>query len=255
MSFRVIIPARYESTRLPGKPLREVAGKPMIQHVHECAVNSDSEQVIIATDDTRIQDVAESFGAIVCMTSTEHRSGTERLAEVIETMHIDNTDIIVNVQGDEPLMPTICINQVAIALANTPEANVATLCTPINSHDQLFDPHIVKVVRDSNDMALYFSRAPIPWHREEFSTGPDSLPSDNTPYYRHIGLYAYRAGYIREYVKLATCALEQAESLEQLRVLYHGGHIVCVEAHEVPGPGVDTEADLEKVVALFDDGM
>lgn len=255
MSFRVIIPARYESTRLPGKPLRDMAGKPMIQHVHECASNSDSEQVIIATDDARIQQAAESFGAIVCMTSTEHRSGTERLAEVIETMHIDDADIIVNVQGDEPLMPTICINQVATALANTPQANVATLCTPINSHDQLFDPHIVKVVRDSNDMALYFSRAPIPWHREEFSVGPDSLPSDNTPYYRHIGLYAYRAGYIREYVKLAACDLEQAESLEQLRVLYHGGRIVCVEAHEVPGPGVDTEADLEKVVALFDDGM
>jgi 3-deoxy-manno-octulosonate cytidylyltransferase (CMP-KDO synthetase) len=255
LSFRVIIPARYESTRLPGKPLRDMAGKPMIQHVHECASSSESQQVIIATDDARIQQAAESFGAIVCMTSTEHRSGTERLAEVIETMHIDDADIIVNVQGDEPLMPTICINQVATALANTPEANVATLCTPINSHDQLFDPHVVKVVRDSNDMALYFSRAPIPWHREEFSAGPDSLPSDNTPYYRHIGLYAYRAGYIREYVTLAACDLEQAESLEQLRVLYHGGRIVCVEAHEVPGPGVDTEADLEKVVALFDDGM
>ena len=255
MSFRVIIPARYESTRLPGKPLRDMAGKPMIQHVHERASSSESQQVIIATDDVRIQQAAEAFGAIVCMTSTEHRSGTERLAEVIETMDIDDADIIVNVQGDEPLMPTMCINQVATALANTPEANVATLCTPINSHDQLFDPHVVKVVRDSNDMALYFSRAPIPWHREEFSAGPDSLPSDNTPYYRHIGLYAYRAGYIREYVTLAACDLEQAESLEQLRVLYHGGRIVCVEAHEVPGPGVDTEADLEKVVALFDDGM
>ena len=255
MSFRVIIPARYESTRLPGKPLREMAGKPMIQYVHDCASNSESEQVIIATDDVRIQQAAEAFGAEVCMTSTEHRSGTERLAEVIETMQIDDADIIVNVQGDEPLMPTICINQVASALANTPQANVATLCTPIKSHDELFDPHIVKVVRDSNNMALYFSRAPIPWHREEFTTGPDSLPADNTPYYRHIGLYAYRAGYIREYVKLAACDLEQAESLEQLRVLYHGGRIVCVEAHEVPGPGVDTEADLEKVVALFDDGM
>ena len=255
MSFRVIIPARFESTRLPGKPLREVAGKPMIQHVHECASNSDSEQVIIATDDARIQQAAEAFGAVVCMTSTEHRSGTERLAEVIENMHIDYADIIVNVQGDEPLMPTTCINQVATALANTPQANVATLCTPIPTHHELFDPHIVKVVRDSSDMALYFSRAPIPWHREEFSADPDSLPSDQTPYYRHIGLYAYRAGYIREYVELAACDLEQAESLEQLRVLYHGGRIVCVEAHEVPGPGVDTEADLEKVVALFDDGM
>lgn len=255
MGFRIIIPARYQSTRLPGKPLRELAGKPIIQHVYECAVSSDAEQVIIATDDERIQQVAEGFGANVCMTSTEHRSGTERLAEVIQTTHIDDADIIVNVQGDEPLMPPTCIKQVATALANTPQANVATLCTPINNHDDLFDPHIVKVVRDSNNMALYFSRAPIPWHREEFTTAPDRLPVDNTPYYRHIGLYAYRAGYIREYVKLAACDIEQAESLEQLRVLYHGGRIVCVEAEEVPGPGVDTEADFEKVVALFDDGM
>ena len=255
MSFRVIIPARYESTRLPGKPLRDMAGKPMIQHVFDCATRSDAAQVIIATDDARIQQAAESFGATVCMTSTQHRSGTERLAEVIETLRIADDDIIVNVQGDEPLMPTVCINQVAEALANSPQASVATLCTPITTHHHLFDPHVVKVVRDVNNMALYFSRAPIPWHRDEFATEPDSLPSDNTPYFRHIGLYAYRAAYIREYVKLAACDLEQAESLEQLRVLYHHGRIVCVEAHEVPGPGVDTEADLEMVVALFDDGM
>jgi 3-deoxy-manno-octulosonate cytidylyltransferase (CMP-KDO synthetase) len=255
LSFRVIIPARYESTRLPGKPLREMAGKPMIQHVYDRATCSEAAQVIIATDDARIQQAAEGFGATVCMTSTQHRSGTERLAEVIETLQIDDDEIIVNVQGDEPLMPTVCINQVANALANTQQASVATLCTPITSHHQLFDPHVVKLVRDTNNMALYFSRAPIPWHREEFATEPDSLPSDNTPYFRHIGLYAYRAGYIREYVNLAVCDLEQAESLEQLRVIFHGGRIVCVEAHEVPGPGVDTEADLEMVVALFDDGM
>jgi 3-deoxy-manno-octulosonate cytidylyltransferase (CMP-KDO synthetase) len=255
LSFRVIIPARYESTRLPGKPLRDMAGKPMIQHVFDCATRSDAAQVIIATDDARIQQAAENFGATVCMTSIQHRSGTERLAEVIETLRIADDDIIVNVQGDEPLMPTVCINQVAEALANSPPASVATLCTPITTHHQLFDPHVVKVVRDVNNMALYFSRAPIPWHRDEFATEPDSLPSDNTPYFRHIGLYAYRAAYIREYVKLAACELEQAESLEQLRVLYYGGRIVCVEAHEVPGPGVDTEADLEMVVALFDDGM
>jgi 3-deoxy-manno-octulosonate cytidylyltransferase (CMP-KDO synthetase) len=232
-----------------------MAGKPMIQHVHDCASRSKAAQVIIATDDARIQQVAEGFGATVCMTSTQHRSGTERLAEVIETLSIDDDDIIVNVQGDEPLMPTVCINQVADALANTQPASVATLCTPITSHHQLFDPHVVKVVRDADNMALYFSRAPIPWHREEFSPEPDSLPSDNTPYFRHIGLYAYRAGYIRDYVKLSACDLEQAESLEQLRVLYSGGRIMCVEAQEVPGPGVDTEADLERVVALFDDGM
>ncbi len=255
MGFRIIIPARYESTRLPGKPLRDVAGKPMVQHVYESARRSDAEQVIIATDDARIQQAAEHFGATVCMTSPAHRSGTERLAEVIETRRIADDDIIVNVQGDEPLMPTACINQVAAALASTPQASVATLCTPITTHHHLFDPHVVKVVCDADNMALYFSRAPIPWHRDEFSPEPDSLPGDATPYLRHIGLYAYRAAYIREYVQLATCDLERAESLEQLRVLYHGGRIVCVEAHEVPGPGVDTEADLEKVVALFDDGM
>ena len=255
MNFRVIIPARYDSTRLPGKPLREVAGKPMIQHVYESACNSEAEQVIIATDDARIQAAAEAFGATVCMTSSEHRSGTERLAEVVETLHIDDADIIVNVQGDEPLMPTSCINQVAAALASAPQASVGTLCTPLQSHDELFDPHIVKLVRDRNNMALYFSRAPIPWHREDFSRDPDSLPVDNTPYYRHIGLYAYRAGYIREYVTLAVCDLELAESLEQLRVLHHGDRIACIETFEVPGPGVDTEADLEKVVAIFDDGM
>ena len=255
MNFRVIIPARYDSARLPGKPLREVAGKPMIQHVYESAVSSEAEQVIIATDDVRIQQAAEAFGATVCMTSSEHRSGTERLAEVIESMQIDDAEIIVNVQGDEPLMPTTCINQAAAALASAPQASVATLCTPIETHHELFDPHIVKLVRDRNNMALYFSRAPIPWHRDEFSTGPDSLPTDNTPYLRHIGLYAYRAGYIRDYVKFATCDLERAESLEQLRVMYYGGRIVCIETFEVPGPGVDTEADLEKVEAIFDDGM
>ncbi len=255
MDFRVIIPARYESTRLPGKPLREVAGKPMIQHVYESAGKSEAVQVIIATDDARIQQAAENFGATVCMTSPEHRSGTERLAEVIQNLQIDDEDIIVNVQGDEPLMPTTCINQAAAALASAPQANVATLCTPIESHHELFDPHIVKVVRDRNNMALYFSRAVIPWHRDDFATEPDSLPADKTPYYRHIGLYAYRAGYLREYVKFAACQLEQAESLEQLRVLYHGGRIVCIETFEVPGPGVDTEADLEKVMAIFDDGM
>jgi 3-deoxy-manno-octulosonate cytidylyltransferase (CMP-KDO synthetase) len=152
-------------------------------------------------------------------------------------------------------MPTACINQVAAALASTAQASVATLCTSITTHHQLFDPHVVKVVCDADNMALYFSRAPIPWHRDKFSPEPDSLPSDNTPYLRHIGLYAYRASYIREYVQLATSDLERAESLEQLRVLYHGGRVVCVEAHEVPGPGVDTEDDLEMVVALFDDGM
>jgi len=255
MNFRIIIPARYESTRLPGKPLREVAGKPMIQHVFESAMSSEAGQVIIATDDARIQQAAEAFDATVCMTSSEHRSGTERLAEVIETMQIDDDDIIVNVQGDEPLMPTVCINQAAVALASAPQASVATLCTPITSHHELFDPHIVKVVRDRNNMALYFSRAPIPWHRDDFSFEPENLPSDNTPYFRHIGLYAYRAGYVREYVNLAVSELERAESLEQLRVLHHGERVVCIEAFEVPGPGVDTEADLEKVVALFDDGM
>ncbi|MCG6935160.1 MAG: 3-deoxy-manno-octulosonate cytidylyltransferase [Proteobacteria bacterium] len=253
MGFRVIIPARHASTRLPGKPLREIAGRAMLQHVYACAQRSAAGQVIIATDDDRIREAATGFGATVCMTSAEHRSGTERLAEVVETLAIPEDDVIVNLQGDEPLMPVSCLNQVAEALAEHPGAVVSTLCAPLTDPDELFDPHIVKVVRDQAGYALYFSRAPIPWHRAEFDRNRTRLPADGTVFLRHIGLYAYRAGYLKEYTRMEHCDLEQAESLEQLRVLWHGGRIIVPEATEIPGPGVDTEADLEKVAALLTD--
>lgn len=252
MGFTIVIPARYASTRLPGKPLIEIKGKPMLQHVYERACASHAEQVIIATDDQRIQQVAEKFAATVCMTATTHRSGTERIAEVIDKHHIAADTIIVNLQGDEPLMPTACLDQVARSLAITPAASVATLCASITTAHELFDPHIVKVVRDAQDFALYFSRAPIPWHRDEYVSTQDVLPKDGTPYYRHIGLYAYRAAYIKEYLMAEACALEQAEALEQLRVLWHGGKIIVPLAEQTPGPGIDTEADLRKVATLLD---
>jgi len=249
MDYRIVIPARYESTRLPGKPLRELAGKPMIQHVYECARRSGAGQVVIATDDARIRQAAEAFGATVCMTAASHRSGTERLAEAVAQLGLAADDIVVNLQGDEPLMPSVCLDQVARALAAHPAASMATLCTPLQEPAELFDPHVVKVVRDVNDMALYFSRAPVPWHRDEFRHSPTVLPQDGTPLLRHIGLYAYRAGYIERYLALPHSPLEAAESLEQLRVLWHGDGIVVPEAEAVPGPGVDTEADLAKVAA------
>ncbi len=251
MGFYVVIPARYESSRLPGKPLRELAGKPMLQHVYECARNSQAQEVIIATDDARIQQAAQAFGASVCLTSRQHRSGTERLAEVTEKLSLPSNTIIVNLQGDEPLMPHACINQVADALERHSDANVATLCTPVCDHREIFDPHVVKVVRDAKDYALYFSRAPIPWHREAFQEEIGALPENSAPYLRHIGLYAYRVGYLREYVSASVSQLEQTEALEQLRVLWHGGRIIVPQADEVPGPGVDTADDLEKVAAIM----
>ncbi len=246
MGFRVVIPARHAASRLPGKPLLPLAGRPMIAHVHECARQSGAETVIVATDDTRIGKAAAAFGAEVRMTADTHRSGTDRLAEVVAMENWPDDAIVVNLQGDEPLMPASCIRQVAETLAARPEADMATLCTPIRSPQELFDPHVVKVVRDARENALYFSRAPIPWHRDEFAGDPDTLPAD-TPFLRHIGLYAYRAGYLREFVAAAPSPLEVAESLEQLRVLWHGGRIAVPVAVETPGPGVDTPDDLARV--------
>lgn len=251
MGFRVIIPARYASTRLPGKPLRSIAGRPMLQHVWEQARASGAAHVVVATDDERIADAAAHFGAEVCLTSAHHPSGTERLAEAVERLGCAPSDIIVNLQGDEPLMPPALVRQVAELLASTPSADVATLCTPIADARELFDPHIVKLVRDAQGHALYFSRAPIPWHRDGFAGDIATLPADGTPFMRHIGLYAYRASFLRAYAGWPASSLEAAESLEQLRVLWHGGRIVAVEAGQLPGPGVDTEADLSRVAALL----
>jgi len=244
--FRVIIPARYASTRLPGKPLLEIAGRPMLQHVWERARESGAEEVVIATDDERIRTVAEGFGARVIMTAASHRSGTDRLAEAAEQLGCAAGDVIVNVQGDEPQMPPENVAQVAANLERHGDAGVATLCEPIRTAEELFNPNVVKVVFDHAGYALYFSRAPIPWERDAFAAEPGALP-EGTGHYRHLGIYAYRAGFLREYVTWPGCALEHSEALEQLRVLWQGRRIHVAEARMRPPAGVDTEADLERV--------
>jgi 3-deoxy-manno-octulosonate cytidylyltransferase (CMP-KDO synthetase) len=250
MEFNIVIPARYASTRLPGKPLLDIAGKPMIQRVYENACASQASVVVIATDDQRIYDAAKGFGAEVCMTADTHRSGTDRIAEVVTAMGWSDDAIVVNVQGDEPTMPPALANQVALDMETHQRADITTLSTPISDRDQLFDPNVVKVVIDAEGYALYFSRAPIPWHRDEFSYSDRPLPEE-TGFARHIGLYAYRAGYLDKYINLPPSVLEQAESLEQLRVLSHGGCIHVSTAEQEPGEGIDTEEELERVRELF----
>ena len=250
MTFKVVIPARYGSTRLPGKPLRDIGGKPMIQHVHERAVASGAAQIVIATDDTRIADAGRGFGAEVCMTSDRHRSGTDRIEEVVRQYGWGDDTVVVNLQGDEPGMPPSLLSQVAADMLAHPGAAVTTLATPITDRKTLFDPHVVKVIADREGYAAYFSRAPIPWHRDEFLQNTDHLP-DDIPYLRHIGLYAYRASLLHRYVAWPPSPLERAESLEQLRVLWHGERIHVSSAGEIPGHGVDTEADLRKLEARF----
>jgi 3-deoxy-manno-octulosonate cytidylyltransferase (CMP-KDO synthetase) len=246
-AFWVIIPARYASTRLPGKPLLEIAGKPMLQHVYERAAASGAARVVIATDDPRIGQAARGFGADVCMTAEQHQSGTDRIAEVARLRGAAADTVIVNLQGDEPLMPPALVKQAAAALADHPQAEVATLCEPLHERQAVFNPNIVKVARDKFGFALYFSRAPIPWLREEFAQPAAYRPV----HYRHIGLYAYRAGFLQAFTGLPPAPLEQDEALEQLRVLYHGGKIYVAEACEAPGPGVDTPDDLERARALL----
>jgi 3-deoxy-manno-octulosonate cytidylyltransferase (CMP-KDO synthetase) len=242
--FKVVIPARYASTRLPGKPLRLIGDRPMLQHVYDRARQSGAEAVIIATDDSRIEQAAGGFSARVCMTSAEHTSGTERLGEVVEKMQWYDDEIIVNVQGDEPLIPPALISQVAADLAVHADAAVATLAHPVAGAAEALDPNVVKVVRDRSGYALYFSRAAIPFCR-------DVQEMDGQSWLRHIGLYAYRAGFLRHYRKLETSPLEQLEKLEQLRVLWHGMKIFVGMAAQLPGPGVDTEADLLSVENLI----
>lgn len=245
MSFKIIIPARYASSRLPGKPLVDIAGKPMIQHVYERACESDASRVMIATDDERIRAAAEKFDAEVCMTSTDHRSGTDRLAEVVASEHFDDEDIVINVQGDEPCLPAALINQVAQDLIDYADADMASLYTAISSVEEVFDPNVVKVVMDKAGYALYFSRAPIPWMREAYDG--QTFKTQHIPHNRHIGLYGYRTHFLRAYHRLPPAAMEQHESLEQLRVLFNGKKIHMSEATIHAGHGVDTEADLAKV--------
>ncbi len=250
MDFSVIIPARFDSTRLPGKVLADLDGRPMVQHVYERALQSGAASVQIATDDRQVQAACEGFGAGVIMTAATHRTGTDRLAEAVRLLGEPGERIVVNVQGDEPLLPSALIRQVAENLSAHPDADVATLCQRVKHHDELFDPHVVKVVTDGEGYALYFSRAPIPWHRDEFMADQISLPADSL-HFRHIGLYAYRVSYLQYFASHPPCALELAESLEQLRALYGGHRIHVAEALVPPGHGVDTQADLERVRELI----
>ncbi len=249
MSFKIIIPARYASSRLPGKPLLDIAGKPMIQHVYERAQESEASEVVIATDDKRIADVAASFNADVCMTHLAHPSGTDRLAEVASVRGFLDDDIVINVQGDEPCLPAQLINQVADDLAQYPQADMASLYCQINQEKQVFDPNVVKVIMDHDGYALYFSRAPIPWMRDHFDR-QSTLPPE-LPHYRHIGLYGYRASFLKHYTELTPCVLEKEESLEQLRALFHGKKIHMSKAQIIPGHGVDTQQDLDEVRHLL----
>jgi len=253
MSFTVIIPARFASSRLPGKPLQDICGQPMIQRVHHQAINSGAERVIIATDHADIVNVCRGFGADVVMTASTHRSGSERLAEVVDICRLDDDAVVVNVQGDEPLLPPEVIAQVASNLERF-AAPMATLCEPITQFEEVTNPNVVKVVCDEQGFALYFSRAPMPWVRDQFvlSENTFSLRHKQTPpCFRHIGLYAYRAGFLRRYVKLPETALEQLEALEQLRALGHGYRIhVSQVASGIPA-GVDTPEDLQRVREWF----
>lgn len=244
--FKVVIPARYASTRLPGKPLLEIAGKPMIAHVCQRAIEAQAEEVVVATDDERIFSAVEKLGIAVVMTHPQHQSGTERIAEVTELRGWHADDIIVNLQGDEPLIPSPYIKNVAAALAAQQRAEIATLAAEINDTDEIFNPNAVKVVTDKHGYALYFSRAPIPWCRASFGS-PEKVVNTAIPYLRHIGMYAYTVGFLQRYCQWQASPLESIESLEQLRILWHGESILVKTVAETPPAGVDTLEDLERV--------
>lgn len=251
MPFKIVIPARHASSRLPGKPLLSIAGKPMILRVLERALDAGADEVWVATDHPGIAEVVEKAGGKVIVTSAGHPSGTDRLAEVATRLGWSDDTIVVNVQGDEPLIPPQLIDDVAAALAADAEAAIATACHPLESAEEFFNPNVVKLVMDARGRALYFSRAPIPWARDAFATDRSALPA-NLPAYRHIGLYAYRAGFLKRYSSLAPSPLEQWEALEQLRAMAHGYPIQVMVLDHAPPAGVDTAEDLERVRRVFD---
>lgn len=248
VKFKVVIPARFASQRLPGKPLLDIAGKPMVVWVAEQAVLSGAETVVVATDNLDIVNAVHQHGYQAVMTREDHASGTDRIAEVAEQMAWPDATIIVNVQGDEPLIDPRLIQAVATSLAQHPDASIATACHPIHDKTSMFNPNIVKVVADCNDYALYFSRAPIPYARDAFSTDQE-LPND-VPINRHIGIYAYRVTFLKTYSDLAPVPLESCEALEQLRALWYGYKISVAVTEHAPSTGVDTEADLLHVRGL-----
>jgi 3-deoxy-manno-octulosonate cytidylyltransferase (CMP-KDO synthetase) len=251
VSFTVVIPARYASSRLPAKALADLAGKPMVVRVAERARDSGARNVYVATDHGDIAKAVEQSGFQSVMTRADHATGTDRIAEVVEILKLDADATVVNVQGDEPLVEPGLIRAVAALLADTPEASIATACHPIREVAELFDPNVVKVVFDRAGLARYFSRAPIPFARDAFSASIQTLPA-GLPAHRHIGIYAYRVEFLRVFRRLERAPLEEFEALEQLRALWHGFAIAVAVRQDAPLPGVDTPEDLQRVRALFD---
>ncbi|MGH8703164.1 MAG: 3-deoxy-manno-octulosonate cytidylyltransferase [Burkholderiales bacterium] len=250
MKFSVIIPARYASTRFPGKPLADVAGKPMVVRVAERARRSGAAEVIIATDHPGIADAAGRHGFEAVMTSKRHASGTDRIAEVAARRRYPGSHIVVNLQGDEPLIEPFLIRRVAAGLARHRLAAMATACCPIRDAREIGNPNVVKVALDRDGYALYFSRAPIPWARDAFARGISRIPP-GLPVHRHLGIYACRAAFLRAFTRLESAAIERFEALEQLRALAHGYRIHCVVTRAAPQPGVDTPADLRRILRHF----
>jgi 3-deoxy-manno-octulosonate cytidylyltransferase (CMP-KDO synthetase) len=248
--FVVIVPARLASTRLPRKPLADIGGVPMVVRVARNATASGAERVTVAADSVEIVDACSAHGVEALLTRADHASGTDRLAEAVEQLGLADDALVVNVQGDEPLMPAAVVRRVAEALAQRTDCAIATASHPLHDAAEFFSPNVVKVVTDANGRALYFSRAPIPWSRDAFAADRDRLPP-GLPAQRHVGLYAYRAGFLRRFPQLPPTPLEQHESLEQLRALAHGFGITVIELPEALPPGVDTPEDLERVRALL----
>jgi 3-deoxy-manno-octulosonate cytidylyltransferase (CMP-KDO synthetase) len=267
LPFRVAIPARYASTRLPGKPLRLIAGRTLLEHVYMCALASGALEVVIATDDARIMEAAEGFGATVCMTSSEHLSGTDRISELTMLYGWPDEAIVVNLQVDELQMSPVLIRQAAAILEENTSAGIVTFCTRVRHLAELFDPNVVKVTLDHKGFASYFSRAPIPWHRTAFSEAAfseleslrvysgavtEELLKGNV-WFRHIGLYAYRTKILQDFTRLEPVPIELAECLEQLRAIWYGIRIYVSEVVEAPPPGIDTESDLIRAIAELGD--
>ncbi len=248
--FKIVIPARYGSSRLPGKPLLTLAGKPMIAHVCERAQAPQAEEIVVATDDQRIFDTVQALGIRVLMTSAEHQSGTERIAEIARLCQWQAQDVIVNLQGDEPLIPATYIDTLAQAMTEQPNTGIATLAAHIQDPEELFNPNAVKVVLNQAGFALYFSRATIPWDRDLFVKTQTEL-SSIMPHYRHIGMYGYRVDFLQRYCQWQRSPLEQIESLEQLRILWYGEPILVKVVATTPPAGIDTAEDLARVEKIL----
>ena len=252
MGFTVLIPARLASTRLPDKPLADIAGRPMVVRVAERARQSSATRVVVAADSERIASACRDHGIEVVLTRPDHPSGSDRLAEACEQLRLAGDDVVVNVQGDEPLIAPALIDAVAGLLRERPQASMATAAHAIARVEEFVNPNVVKVVLQADGLALYFSRAPIPWWRDGFAQGVAQLP-DPAPL-RHVGIYAYRAAFLREFPRLPPAPVENCEALEQLRALWHGHRIAVHVTNTAPGPGVDTPEDLERVRRLFSAG-